>query len=313
MIITITLNPAIDRTMRISQPLVVGKLNRAVSSETEPGGNGINVSRTIKALGGSSIALGFCAGTMGRMMKDMLTAADIHHDFVDIAGQIRVNVQIIDAHGGHTEINEPGSPIEEADFLRLLDRMENYMEKDNVFVLSGSTPPGFSLRNYGKLCKTIKRNGCRLIVDAQGDLLMEALKFEPDYVKPNIYELASAVGGEPTNDPEEVFVSACKLLDMGAKAVCVSMGQDGAVFAAGYEQEALYVDTSPKIYDVGSVGTGDAMVGALADAICRGLKFDDLARHVVATGRATSQLTGTEKPSLTEVYEVYETTRVYII
>lgn len=71
----------------------MGKLNRAVSSHLEPGGKGINVSRAIKALGGSSIALGFSAGTNGRIMKDMLTAADIHHDFVDIAGQLRVNTR----------------------------------------------------------------------------------------------------------------------------------------------------------------------------------------------------------------------------
>ena len=125
MIITITLNAALDRTQRIEHPLVVGKLNRATSSHLEPGGKGINVSRAIKALGGNSVALGFCAGTNGRIMKDMLTAADIHHDFVDVAGQMRVNTQIIDAQGGHTEVNEPGNKLDDADFLRLLDRMES--------------------------------------------------------------------------------------------------------------------------------------------------------------------------------------------
>ena len=95
MIITITLNAALDRTQRIEHPLVVGKLNRATSSHLEPGGKGINVSRAIKALGGNSVALGFCAGTNGRIMKDMLTAADIHHDFVDVAGQMRVNLSLI--------------------------------------------------------------------------------------------------------------------------------------------------------------------------------------------------------------------------
>ena len=145
MIITITLNAALDRTLRIEQPLVVGKLNRAVSSYLEPGGKGINVSRAVKALGGDSVALGFSAGTNGRMMKDMLTSADIHHDFVDVSGQMRVNTQIIDAQGGHTEVNEPGNKLEDADFLRLLDRVDNYLDKGNIFVLAGSTPPGFSM------------------------------------------------------------------------------------------------------------------------------------------------------------------------
>ena len=104
MIITITLNAALDRTLRIEHPLVVGKLNRAVSSYLEPGGKGINVSRTIKALGGNSVALGFCGGTNGRIVKDMLTSGDIHHDFVDISGQMRVNTQIIDAQGGRQSV-----------------------------------------------------------------------------------------------------------------------------------------------------------------------------------------------------------------
>ena len=204
MIITITLNPALDRTLRIEHPLEVGKLNRSSSSHLEPGGKGINVSRAVKALGGNSIALGFTAGTNGRVMKDMLTAADIHYDFVDVAGQLRVNTQILDAQGGHTEVNEPGSKLDDADFLRLIDRMENYLDEGNIFVLAGSTPPDFPLKNYRKLCKTIKRHGCKLIIDAQGDLLLEALQCEPDFVKPNIFELAEAVGDKPSADPEVV-------------------------------------------------------------------------------------------------------------
>ena len=313
MIITITLNAALDRTLRIEQPLAVGKLNRAVSSHLEPGGKGINVSRAVKALGGESVALGYCAGTNGRMMKDMLTSADIHHDFVDVAGQTRVNTQIIDTQGGHTEINEPGSKLEDADFLRLLDRMDNYLDEGNIFVLAGSAPPAFSMSNYRKLFKTIKKRGCRLIIDAQGEMLLEALKCEPDVVKPNIFELAQAVGDKPSADPEVVVVSARKMLDMGAHAVCVSMGQEGAVFVAKDGREALFVTTEPKIYDEGAVGTGDAIVGAIANSMQQGFKYDELARFAVAMGRASSRLAGTEMASLKKVYEVYETTKVYVL
>ena len=313
MIITITLNPALDRTQRIEHPLVVGKLNRATSSHLEPGGKGINVSRAVKALGGNSIALGFCAGTNGRIMKDMLTAADIHHDFVDVAGQTRINTQIIDVQGGHTEVNEPGNKLDDADFLRLLDRMENYLNAGNIFVLTGSMPPEFPLKNYQKLCRLIKKHGCKLIIDAQGELLLDALKLEPDFVKPNIFELAEAVGDKPSADPEVVVVSARKMLDMGARAVCVSMSQEGAVLVSKDEPEALYVNTNPKIYDEGAVGTGDAMVGAIANSMNSGLKFDEMARYAVATARACSRLPGTEMASLKRVYEVYETTEVYIL
>ena len=277
------MDPPLDRTLRIEHPLEVGKLNRSSSSHLEPGGKGINVSRAVKALGGNSIALGFTAGTNGRVMKDMLTAADIHYDFVDVAGQLRVNTQILDAQGGHTEVNEPGSKLDDADFLRLIDRMENYLDEGNIFVLAGSTPPDFPLKNYRKLCKTIKRHGCKLIIDAQGDLLLEALQCEPDFVKPNIFELAEAVGDKPSADPEVVVHSARKMRDMGARAVCVSMSQEGAVLVSKDESEALYVNTNPKVYDEGAVGTGDAMVGAIANSMQSGLKFDEMARYAVAT------------------------------
>lgn len=313
MIITITLNTALDRTLRIEQPLVVGKLNRATSSHLEPGGKGINVSRAIKALGGDSVALGFCAGTNGRIMKDALTSADIHHDFVDLMGQTRVNTQIIDAQGGHTEVNEPGSKLDDADFLRLLDRMDQYLDEGNIFVLAGSCPPEFPMKNYRKLCKTIKKAGCKLIIDAQGEMLLTALEFEPDFIKPNIFELAEAVGEKPSVDPEVVVVSARKMLDMGAKAVCVSISQEGAVLVAKNEPESLYCNCNPKIYDEGAVGTGDAMVGAIANSMHKGLKFDEMARYAVAASRASARIAGTEMATLKKVYEVYETTEVYVL
>ena len=313
MIITITLNPALDRTLRIEKPLVANKLNRAVSSSVEPGGKGINVSRAVKALGGESVALGFCAGSNGRFMKDALTSVNIHHDFVDVPGNTRVNVQIIDQLGDHTEVNEPGFKISDGDFIRFLERVELYLDEKNIFVLAGSVPPGFPMVNYIRLIKTIKKAGCRLIVDESGDLLREALKFEPDFVKPNIFELAEVVGNEPTDDPDVLVHSARKLLDLGAKSVCVSMGQQGALFAAKDEPEVLYVNCNPKIVDAGAVGTGDAMVGAIANSMDKGVSFTEMAKITVATGRASARLAGTEMASLKRVYEVYETLLVYTV
>ena len=289
MIITITLNPAMDRTLRIEHPLVPNKLNRASSTSVEPGGKGINVSRALKAIGGESVALGFSAGTNGRSMKDALTSVDIHHDFVDVPGNTRVNLQIIDLDGNHTEINEPGFKIADGDFLRFLERVEFYLDSQNIFVISGSVPPGFPMHNFSELIKIIKKAGCRLIVDEPGDLMREALKFEPDFVKPNIFELAELVGDEPTADPDLLAPSARKLLGMGAQAVCVSMGPEGAV------------------------GTGDAMVGAIANAMDKNLSFVEMAKFTVATGRACARLAGTEMASLKRVYEVYESLLVYTV
>lgn len=313
MIITITLNPAIDRRLRLDHVINLNHLNRAVESVREPGGKGITVTRAINALGGDSVAIGFCGGQNGRIIKDMMTSMNIMHDFVDVAGQSRVNIQVIDQNGQHTEFNERGPKISEHDFLRLLERMESYLDEKNIFVVSGSLPPSFPLANYRKLLKTIKKAGCRLVVDAAGEILREALAFEPDFVKPSLFELAEFVGEEPTTDPELTVQRARQLLDAGAKAVCVSMAHEGSVFVAKDHHEALYVVSDPKIEDCGSIGTGDAMVGAIANSLAKDLDIYDLAKYAVAMGRACARLPGTEMASLKKVYQVFETLKVYTV
>ena len=121
------------------------------------------------------------------------------------------------------------------------------------------------------------------------------------------------MGDEPTDDPDVLVHSARKLLDLGAKSVCVSMGQQGALFAAKDEPEVLYVNCNPKIVDAGAVGTGDAMVGAIANSMDKGVSFTEMAKITVATGRASARLAGTEMASLKRVYEVYETLLVYTV
>jgi len=313
MIITITLNPAIDRRMRLDHQVNLNHLNRTKESVREPGGKGITVTRAINALGGDSVAIGFCAGQNGRILKDMMTSMNIMHDFVDVAGQTRVNIQIIDPKGQHTEFNEPGPQISDHDFLRLVEKLESYLDDRNIFVVTGSLPPQFPMAHYRKLLKTIKKANCHLVIDGGGDILREALAFEPDFVKPSLFELAEFVGEQPTTDPEASVLRARQMLDAGAQSVCVSMAHEGSVFVSKLHHEALYVNSDPKIEDCGSIGTGDAMVGAIANSLAKGLDFYELAKYTVATGRACARLPGTEMASLKKVYQVYESIKLYTV
>lgn len=313
MVVTITLNPAVDRTLHIHNPLEPNKLNRATGSFVEPGGKGISISRAIKAMGGTSIATGFTAGSNGRYMKDTLTAIDLQHDFVDVPGQTRVNIQIIGPNGEHTEINEPGYKVSDGDYLRFLERLAVYLHSENIFVLSGASPVDFSLKNYGKICKKIKAVGATLIVDAYGDRLREALKYKPDLIKPNPYELAELVGEQATLDPEELAVQARKVLDMGAKAVCVSIGRKGAVLVTEDDRRGLYANTKVEITEDGAVGTGDAMVAAFANGMRQNIEFPEMLKFSVAAGRACAKLPGIQTASLKQVYEVYEMVQLYIM
>lgn len=309
MIITITLNPAIDRTLTMESNFELGQVNRVTHSYVEAGGKGINVSRAIKALGGESVALGFSAGSNGRFLKDTLTSMNIHHDFVDVPGQTRVNIQIIDVNGVHTDINEPGAPVSDGDYLRFLDRVQLYLSEENIFVLSGRTPPGLPEKSYLKLCRIIKDAGCPLIVDADGDRLLGALKYKPDFIKPNKSELYAATGIKVTT-PESALEGAYKLLELGAQAVCVSMAHEGAVFVS-QNQKPIYVKADVDAVADSAVGTGDAMVGALASAMNQHMSFDEMAKLSVSMGTASAQLPGTKMANMKRMFEVYETTKIY--
>ena len=142
MIITITLNPAIDRTLVLEAPVELSTVNSVVKSYVEVGGRGINVSRAIRAIGGECVALGFTAGNNGRALKNALTALGIMHDFTDVTGETRTNTQIVHPDGEHTDFNEPGTAVEEEDYLRFIEKLKTYLDPNNLFVLCGRIPPG---------------------------------------------------------------------------------------------------------------------------------------------------------------------------
>lgn len=310
MIITITLNPAVDRTLIMESPLIQGQVNRASRSLVEAGGKGINVSRAVVALGGESVALGFSAGSNGRFLRDTLTAINVHHDFVDVPGQTRVNIQLIDSSGVHTDINEPGAPVSDGDYLRFLERVQLYLDEKNIFVLSGRTPPGFPEKNYLKICRLIRKAGSCLIVDADGQRIIETLKYEPDWVKPNRTELKEAVGIDAVT-PEDALRGAELLLERGARNACVSLGKEGAVFASKSHAPIYVVADESVSSNDSAVGTGDALVGALCFAINQRMSFDETAKLAVAMGTASAQLTGTQMANMKRVFEVYEKIKVY--
>jgi len=310
MIITITLNPAVDRTLSTAE-FQRGRINRVESAIVDVGGKGINVSKALRCLGRESIACGFIAGTNGRFVKDSLASLGIRHDFVEVCGQTRVNIKIVEPDGTHTDINEPGFPVSEQDTSRLLNKIKTFLKPSNLFVISGSTPPGMPLPAYGEICRLITGAGVPLIVDADGPRLHHALSSHPDFVKPNMHEL-SAFAGFPITDVESAVRGAELLHKAGAKNVVVSMGDIGAVFF-GEKHDAIYVKP-PAIHVLGPVGAGDAMVGALAAAMMDGqMSFETIARYSVAMGTASAAIEGTRMATRREALAIFEDTAVHHI
>lgn len=310
MIITITLNPAIDRTLIVDDSIEFGAVNSVSQSYVEVGGRGINVSRAIRALGGDSVALGFTAGNNGRSVKNSMTSLGIHHDFTDVTGETRVNVQVIHPDGSHTDFNEPGVTVSDEDYLRFLEKLKLYLDPKNLFILCGRMPPGMKQKQYFKIIKIIKKAGCPLLVDCDGETLKSVLPYKPDFIKPNTTELAKMTGLPRTHDPEEALQRVLPLREQGAQFICASLAQNGAIFVIPNEKP-LYVVADAGPADKSAVGSGDAMVGAIAHAYNQGMSNEELAKFAVAMGTASAKLPGTQMATMKDAFEVYETIKVY--
>ena len=310
MIITITLNPAIDRTLIVDGSVEFGGFNSVTKSYVEVGGRGINVSRAIRALGGESVAMGFTGGNNGRQLKNALTSFGIMHDFTDVAGETRVNTQIVHPDGEHTNFNEVGTAVTDENYLRFLEKLKLYLDPKNLFVLCGRIPRGMSLEQYLKIIKIIKKAGCALLVDCDGETLGSVLPYKPDFIKPNTTELAKMTGLPRTHDPEEAYERVKPMLEQGAQTVCASLAYKGAIYVTPGEKP-LYLIAEAGAVDKSAVGSGDAMVGAMAHAYSQGMSHEEIAKFAVAMGTASAKLPGTQMATMKQAYEVYETIKVY--
>lgn len=292
MIITVTMNPAIDKTVELDcfQP---GGLNRIRKVEYDAGGKGINVSKTLCELGGESIATGFLGGNAGRTIATVLKAKGIACDFVAVDGETRTNTKVFEASGTVTELNEPGPAIDRRQLEELLGKLEGYAKEDTLFILSGSVPGGVDTGIYAKMIRLAHGKGAKVLLDADGELFRNALSALPDMIKPNRIELEAYAGFTGHADKEELLGLARKFVEQGVGMVTVSMGKDGAVFVSrGYEAECPALPVKAH----STVGAGDAMVAALAYAWDNQLDADDTVRLCMAASAGAVTTIGTKPP-----------------
>lgn len=288
MIITVTFNPAADKTARVKK-LEVGGLNRLEDVVSDAGGKGINVSKTIKALEEKSICTGFIAGSTGSFIKNTLKNLEIPFDFTEVAGNNRTNLKVLNEEMELTEFNEAGPSIEEKDIKKLLEKMEDLVREKDVVVLSGNVSLGVSSAIYKRIIERLQSMGVQTILDADGKLLKEGLKANPTAVKPNRYELLQYFGKEEAS-LEELIAMAKSLLNEKTKLVVVSMGLEGSLFIDNEQNlkaDALKIDYKS------SVGAGDAMVAAMAIGLDKKMPLQDLALLAVAVSAGACLSEGT--------------------
>ncbi|MNU43262.1 Tagatose-6-phosphate kinase [compost metagenome] len=296
-VITVTLNPALDKTVTLEE-LQVGGLNRVQEIRIDPGGKGINVAKVLRNFQVSVTAAGFVGGYSGRQLLGDLDKLGVQQAFIQVEGETRTNLKIVDSSTSiTTEINERGSFIKEMDVLVFMKQMESILEGAEVLVLGGSIPPGISVDIYRTLTDMAGRKNVKTILDADGEALALGLKGKPYAIKPNIHELEQLMNQklESTKD----IVDACRsLLQEGIQLVIVSMGADGAIFVSADEMlKASPFPIEPK----STVGAGDSMVASISSSIIAGHNLEEIARWATAAGSITASKEGTEVCSRDEV------------
>lgn len=293
MIITVSMNPAIDKTVEVSR-LLPGGLNRILKVEYDAGGKGINVSKTIRELGGESIATGFLGGNAGKTIENILNERNIQNDFIWVDGETRTNTKVFEENGEVTELNEPGPIIGEEQMKKLMNKLEEYADENALFILAGSIPNGVDKHIYAKIIRLVHTKGAKVLLDADGELFRNSLAAGPDMIKPNRVELEEYAGIDYRASDEEILQMARDLLAKGMKTVAVSMGKSGAMIVReGFEVRCPAL--SVKAHS--TVGAGDAMVAALAYSWDQNLDDEETVRLCMAASAGAVTTIGTKPPT----------------
>lgn len=303
MIVTVTVNPAMDKTAEIDC-LRPRALNRLAGVVSDVGGKGINVSKTIAALGRQSVACGFLAGQTGRSIEQTLCqwpGGGIRPDFLTVPGETRTNLKLVEPGGELTELNEQGPRLSPADLDALAQKLEGYAAPGTLFVLAGSVGPGVPPELYRDLTRKLKQRGAKVFVDADGPLFARALEAVPDIIKPNAFELGQYFGLDHTPEGEELIGLGRTLAARGIGLVCISMGGEGACFVQG---ERVWRAPALPVTPRSTVGAGDAMVAAIACGVEEDLPLEDCLRLGMAVSAGAVTTRGTRPPDLETVRQL---------
>jgi 1-phosphofructokinase len=290
MIVTVTLNPAVDKTVEIKD-LKVGDVNRVSSVRLDAAGKGINVSKVIKTLGGESRAIGILAGNTGDFIKKQLDELGIQNEFITVRGETRTNIKVVDIEKQiTTEINESGPFIPDDEMEIIKDKIIKSIPENSVAVFSGSAPRNVNKDIYRELIIEAKKKGVKCILDASKELLREGIEAGPYLIKPNIHELEE-IFGVTLGSYKSVIKCIDRFFQYGIENVVVSLGKDGSLFIT--KDKAIHIK-GMKVDVKSTVGAGDSMVAALAFAIEKELTLEDTIRLMSATSTASVMTEGTQ-------------------
>ncbi len=288
-IVTLTLNPALDKSTSIDRLVPEQKL-RSAAMQIDAGGGGINVSKGIAKLGGQTTAVFPAGGHNGHQMCALLEAAGISTHVVEVAGETRENISVLDTSTGlQYRFTLPGATIAEADATACLEKIRTL--QPDILVASGSLPPGLPETYYEQVAAFAKEIGAKFILDTSGKPLLHAADEGLFLLKPNLGELSALVGVSELPF-DQVDEAALSIIEAGkCDVVVVSLGPQGALLVTrkGYEHIP-----APAVKKVSTVGAGDSMVAGMVWALSQGKTYLEMVQTGVACGSAATMNTGTQ-------------------
>jgi 1-phosphofructokinase family hexose kinase len=291
MIITVTLNAAIDRTLAVPN-FRLGRRHRAVEQTSMAGGKGVNVARALKALAQPVIATGVAGGPTGTRIIEHLTEEAILNDFVRIRDESRTSTAVVDPTSGEqTEINERGPSVSEAELELFVDKLLYLAKGAEVCVFAGSLPAGVEPDLYARLVEELRRLDVLTVLDSEGEPLRVGTRGGPTVVTPNELEAEELVGHEFA-DEEDRRTGVRELVEMGAREPIMTL-EDGCLAMLGDEHDPggrrLYRATLEPLEPVSSVGSGDAFLAGYVAARYGGRSPAECLRFAVACGAESTQ------------------------
>ncbi|MYW49670.1 1-phosphofructokinase family hexose kinase [Streptomyces sp. SID161] len=279
MILTVTLNTALDITYRV--PSLRPHASHRVTDVTErPGGKGVNVARVLAALGHEVTVTGFVGGPAGQVLRELLAEASGPVDaLVPVSGATRRTIAVVsELTGDTTQLNEPGPQITPAEWAAFLGRYEELLSGAAAVALCGSLPPGVPVGAYANLVRTARSAGVPVLLDTSGEPLRRGVAARPDIIKPNADELAELTG---SHEPLRATQDARR---RGAHAVVASLGADGLLAVT---PEGRWHATPPARVHGNPTGAGDSAVAGLLSGLTQQLPWPDRLSRAVALSTAT--------------------------
>jgi 6-phosphofructokinase 2 len=289
MILTITLNPAIDKSTSVEKIIPDSKL-RCTAVKNEPGGGGINVSKALTRLGAENIALFPAGGNIGKLLQQLLASENVPIHVIEVDKETRENLIVLETSTNKQyRFNMPGETVNESVLKQVLQYIRS--NKFEFIIGSGSILPGIPVDAYAQIARTAKECGAKFILDTSGEALELAVKEGVYMVKPNIGELAM-LSNIKWLETDKVEMAARKLIEKGwAEIVAVSMGKDGAVLVD--KESAIHIKV-PEVERKSTVGAGDSMVAGMIYLLSQKKSIKEIISYGVACGTAATLNAGTE-------------------